>query len=323
LLAATLAILVALAAPAWSPARAAADTLPDRLSDADFWALSQALSEPDGDFRSDNLVSNEIYFQSQLSALVARTKPGGVYLGVGPEQNFTYIAALRPKMVFITDIRRGNLHTQLMYKALFELSADRAEFVSRLFSKPRPPSLTKDSTALEIMDANYVDTSGTVVFEKNASDIIDLLTVRHELPLSPADRTAIIQDIYYNFYWFGPALTYGSSSANRGRGNFVTFHDLMVSTDNAGVERSFLASEEHFRILKDLHARNLIVPVVGDLAGPTMVRADYRPMRRRSDWTGWAAATDSMPRSLRRGSTAGRSLQPLGPGRRSVGGDSP
>ena len=67
-----------------------------------------------------------------------------MYLGVGPEQNFTYIAAMRPRMAFITDIRRGNLHLQLMYKALFELSADRAEFVSRLFTKPRPAGLTRN-----------------------------------------------------------------------------------------------------------------------------------------------------------------------------------
>ena len=71
-------------------------------------------------------------------------RPGGVYLGVGPEQNFTYIAALKPKMVFITDIRRGNLHMHLMYKALFEMSADRAEFVSRLFTKQRPAGLTDE-----------------------------------------------------------------------------------------------------------------------------------------------------------------------------------
>ena len=32
---------------------------------------------------------------------------GGVYIGVGPEQNFTYIAA-RPEMAFIVDIRREN-----------------------------------------------------------------------------------------------------------------------------------------------------------------------------------------------------------------------
>ena len=62
-------------------------------------------------------------------------KPSGVYLGVGPEQNFTYIAAIRPRIAFITDIRRGNLHLHLMYKALFELSANRADFVARLFNR--------------------------------------------------------------------------------------------------------------------------------------------------------------------------------------------
>ena len=56
---------------------------------------------------------------------------------MGPEQNFTYIAALEALIAFVIDIRRGNLHLQLMYKALFELSADRAEFFSRLFTKPR------------------------------------------------------------------------------------------------------------------------------------------------------------------------------------------
>ena len=108
---------------------AAADTLPAKLSDDELWKLSQELSEPDGYFRSDNLLSNEMWLQWVIPDLLARTKPGGVYLGVGPEQNFTYISALKPKMVFITDIRRGNLHTQMMYKALFEMSADRAEFI--------------------------------------------------------------------------------------------------------------------------------------------------------------------------------------------------
>jgi hypothetical protein len=107
--------------------------LPTSLTNAEYWNLIRDLSEPDGNFRSDNLVSNEIYFQTIIPALTAETKPDRVYLGVGPEQNFTYIAALKPRMVFIIDVRRGNLHTQLMYKALFELSKDRADFVSRLF----------------------------------------------------------------------------------------------------------------------------------------------------------------------------------------------
>src|SRR5678809_849042 len=96
--------------------------------------------------RSDTLASNELVFARVVPDLIARTKPSGVYLGVGPEQNFTYIAAIRPKIAFIPDIRRGNLDLQLMYKALFELSADRADFVSRLFSRKRPAGLRPGSS---------------------------------------------------------------------------------------------------------------------------------------------------------------------------------
>ena len=263
------------------PVQAAAgiDTLPDRLTDQQFWQLVEDLSEPNGYFRSDNLVSNEIYFQSMLDDLLARSTQRGVYLGVGPEQNFTYITALEPKMVFITDVRRGNLWTQLMYKALFELSADRAEFVSRLFTKPRPDGLDEDSTASEIINAFWdpsVVTSASDVYERNAKDIVDLLTVTHALPLAEQDIRGIIDSVYYNFYWFGPSITYSSSStSNGGRrgGNFVNWADLMIATDDAGVERSFLASKEHFQFMKNLESRNLVVPIVGNFGGKTALRA--------------------------------------------------
>src|ERR1700681_942501 len=130
--------------------------LPARLTDQEFWTLIGELSEPGGTFRSDNLLSNEGRFQFVIPDLIEIAKPGGVYLGVGPEQNFTYIAATRPAIAFIVDIRRGNLDLHLMYKALFELSADRAEFVSSLFSKPRPPGLDARATARQLFDA-YAD----------------------------------------------------------------------------------------------------------------------------------------------------------------------
>ena len=129
--------------------------LPARLTDQEFWRLSEGLSEPSGYFQSDNLLSNEMVFARIVPDLVARTKPGGVYMGVGPEQNFTYIAVMKPRIAFITDIRRGNLHLQLMYKALFELSADRAEFVSRLFTKPRARGLSATTTVTELMNAYW------------------------------------------------------------------------------------------------------------------------------------------------------------------------
>src|SRR6266478_4225505 len=109
--------------------------------------LSSELSESNGSFRSDNLLSNEVWLQYVIPALTEVAKPGRAYMGVGPEQNFTYIVALQPKMAFIVDVRRGNLDLHLMYKALFEMSADRAEFVSRLFSKARPRGGSLDGTA--------------------------------------------------------------------------------------------------------------------------------------------------------------------------------
>ena len=95
---------------------AAAASLPSRLSDQEFWRLSSESSEPDGSFRSDNLLSNELGFQFVVPDLTKATKPGRVYMGVGPEQNFTYIVATKPAMAIIVDIRRGNLDLQLMYK---------------------------------------------------------------------------------------------------------------------------------------------------------------------------------------------------------------
>ena len=100
-------------------------------------ALSQSSSEPGGYFRSadiTNLTSNELLVPARDSrSHDARRSRARVYLGVGPEQNFTYMAATKPGMAIIFDIRRGNLDMQLMYKAIFELATDRADFVSMLF----------------------------------------------------------------------------------------------------------------------------------------------------------------------------------------------
>ena len=114
-------------------------TLPAALTDEQFWHLSTSFSEPAGAFpHSDNLVSNETHFVHAVRMLHPME---GVYIGVGPEQNFSYIAKLRPAMAFILDIRQENRSLHLMYKALFEMSADRADFVSRLFSRERPAGL--------------------------------------------------------------------------------------------------------------------------------------------------------------------------------------
>ena len=137
-----------------------ASPVPSQLTDQQFWSLSRDSSEEDGFFRSDNLLSNETTFQYIIPDLLKMAKQGRVYMGVGPEQNFTYIAALKPAMAVIVDIRHGNLDVHLMYKALFEIAKDRAEFVSLLFSRKRPDGLTAQSSARQIFSA-YLGADGS------------------------------------------------------------------------------------------------------------------------------------------------------------------
>jgi hypothetical protein len=255
----------------------AAATLPARLGDQEFWRLVSESSEPDGVFRSDNLLSNELGFQFVVPELARTAKPGRVYMGVGPEQNFTYIVATKPAMAFIVDIRRGNLDLQLMYKALFELSADRAEFVSRLFSRRRPDGLSAKSTSLDMFGAFLTVATSTEMFNENLHAIDDLLVKKHGFALSNEDLEGI-KYVYNAFFVYGPKIQY-SSTSSFGGAQQPNYADLMTAADRSGVEHSYLATEDNFQFMKDLEARNMIVPVVGNFGGPKAIRAVGRYLK--------------------------------------------
>jgi hypothetical protein len=147
------------------------------------------MSEPDGYFLSENFVSNEVSFQDVVPSLQRSLTRDGVYLGVGPEQNFTYIANLGPRMAVIFDIRRQNAMQHLMYKALFELSPTRAEFVSRLFSRPSVARLGREIAVQALFDSAAVAAEVIPPTTPSAS-IVKLLTRKHGfgLAISRIDR---------------------------------------------------------------------------------------------------------------------------------------
>jgi hypothetical protein len=255
-----------------------AEPLPTTLTDREFWSLTQQLSERNGYFISrsgspDNLLSNEMEVSTVAAALARQVPPSGVYLGVGPEQNFTYIAAIAPRIAFITDIRRGNLDLHLLYKALFEMSANRSELLARLFSRKPVTTLPRTSSAAQLMSAcaNAAPVDETT-FAANLQAVVDLLTNKHGFALTPDDRVSI-DHVYRSFYRFGPGIDY-TSSINGRSGRFNNYAALMASVDSqSGDERGFLATEENFALVKTMESRNLIVPVVGDFAGPKALRS--------------------------------------------------
>jgi hypothetical protein len=251
----------------------AASGLPTRLTDRDFWRLSADLSEPDGTFRSDNLVSNEVWLQHVIPDLLKTVRPGRVYLGVGPEQNFTYIAALKPAMAFVIDIRRGNLALHLMYKALFEVSANRAEFVSRLFSRKPANGLTEKSTAAEMFEALHGVAASQTLHDETLKVIHRQLVTAHGFALSDQDWSEV-EYAFDAFSTFGPRIHYLSTGTDSYGGSLLpTYSELMAATDADGVAHSYLSTEERFRFMKDFESSNLLVPVVGNFVGPKAIRA--------------------------------------------------
>jgi len=249
----------------------ATEPLPERLSDREFWQAVTEFSEPGGFFRSDNFVSNETAFQFVLKGL-QKTKPGGVYLGVGPDQNFTYIVSLRPKLAVIFDIRHQNAMQHLMYKALIEMSSDRADFLSKLFSRKRPEKIGSKSTAEELFAAFEGVEPEREVFFRNLQAIKHQLKEVHGFKLNAEDETSI-QYVYNSFYFGGPDLTYNGVGSGFNRSRMPSYAELMELTDEEGTNRSYMGSEENFKVLQDYEKRNLIVPVVGDFAGPKAIRA--------------------------------------------------
>jgi hypothetical protein len=246
--------------------------LPSEISDKDFWRMIVDLSEPGGTYPYENFVSNELQYQDVVPALKATTKPGGVYIGVGPEQNFTYAAVLKSKLAFVIDIRRQNMVELLMYKALFDMSPNRADFVSNLFSRVRPAGLDSKTTSAALFAAYESAKVDSDLLAKNLQAIKSYMT-KHGYQLTSEDF-GNIEKIYQVFSRGGPGINYAfaSPSPPGGPPAEATYSRLMNTTDITGRNSSFLATEENYLVVREMQQKNLIVPLVGDFAGPAVIR---------------------------------------------------
>lgn len=241
----------------------AAETLPAEISDAEYWKMISEFSEPGGYFQNV-VTSNELSYQYVLPELIQRNRFGGAYFGVGPEQNFTYMAALQPKIAFIFDIRRDMMLEHLMYKGIFEMSANRVEFVSNLFSRRAPEQLTADSSVQAIFRDFAKVPFDVKLAEKVLNELLARLKTRHRFPLAAEDEKGI-REIYVTFVREG-VVNFYSSFLSPG------YARLMTGTDGAGKNWSYLAANESYDRIRAMHQKNLIIPVVGDFAGPKAIR---------------------------------------------------
>ena len=272
---------IALRAPALLLGVLLAVGAPARAQQADtaFAGLVVRLSEPGGFFFSDNLVSNETSYLHPIPALEQQT-PGGVYVGVGPEQNFSYIAALRPVRAFIIDIRRDNLLLQLLFKAAFELSRNRLEYLCYVYGRPIPVDVA-DATdrpledVITRFDQLPADSVPTARQERRLWDRIQ----GYGVPLSEADLTTL-RRFHAEFVSYGLDIRF-SSYGRRPFPIFPSNRDLYLARDRSGRQASYLASEDRFRVVQRLEREDGLVPLVGNLAGTDAMGALARYLTER------------------------------------------
>jgi hypothetical protein len=233
---------------------------------AGFAAQIAELSEPPGYFDTDNLISNERSYLDVVPALRALPQ-GGAYIGVGPDQNFTYIAATRPVIAFIVDVRRDNLLLHLLFKALFQLSASRGEYLALLFGRAPPvDSSTPNGAALEHLVRHVESARVDRGFVARMRVRVEKTIAAFGVPLAKADWSTIAS-FHDRFIEAGLDLQF-QSTGRPPQSHYPTYRELLLARDASGTHASYLGSDEAFLFVKGLQARDLVVPVVGDLSGP-------------------------------------------------------
>ncbi|HEY0970938.1 MAG TPA: hypothetical protein VGE02_08210 [Gemmatimonadales bacterium] len=250
------------------------------LSDTSFAGTVARLSEPGGYFDSDNLVSNETAYLHALGPLRALGTRGGAYLGVGPEQNFSYIAALRPEIAYVIDVRRDNLLQHLLYKSLFALARNRAEYLLLLTGRAVPEEVERhDGRPLEELVALTDSLPFDAAAHALARERVAAAARATGVQLSDADLATMAR-IHDAFAHQGLDLRF-TSHDRPPRAYYPTLRQLLLASDREGRMSSYLADEERFRFLQRLQREDRVIPVVGDLAGPHALAAIGEDMARR------------------------------------------
>ena len=250
-------------------------------SPGSFAAQIADLSEPGGYFDTDNLISNERSYLRVLPELARRNVRGGAYIGVGPDQNFSYIAEIRPSIAFIIDVRRDNMLLHLLFKALFAEARTRVEYLALLFGRATPDDVERWKGAPIEQIASAVEQQPLRqpldVFRKH----VDATVKSFGVPLSAADFGPI--DRFHRRFIEEKFELRFHSTDRPPQLYYPTYRDLLLETDGERHQRNYLASENSFQFVKALQARDRVIPVIGNIAGPAAMAAVARAIAARGE----------------------------------------
>ena len=218
--------------------------------------------------RPEYLISNETAYLNVIPHIRPLAEQGGVYIGVGPDQNYTYIAAVRPSFSFIVDYRRENQLLHFLLKALFEMAGTRQEYLSLLFSKPMGRNLVDRSPSLDYLVEYFSRVEGDERFyQENLSRVLSCIQAYREK--FSIEDIRMIEVMYERFYLKHLDLRFRSDLITWQDWPYPAYRDFLLATDQEGRNRNFLNDDKAFILVKERHRTNRIIPIPGDFTGKT------------------------------------------------------
>jgi hypothetical protein len=170
------------------------------------------------------------------------------------------------------DIRRDNMLMHLLFKALFERSRNRYEYLLRWMGRPVPQDVGSwTDRPIEAILAHVDSLAPDDAVAQAETRALLAAVSRYGIPLSAVD-SATIARFHGEFARSGLEIRF-TSSGRSPRYYYPTLRQLILERDLEGTQANYLTTPERWDFLKDLQTRNRIIPVVGNLAGSKALAA--------------------------------------------------
>lgn len=230
-----------------------------------FFELLKWLDEPPtGPSSADNLMTNEDSLASVMDQIRSESPPGTVFLGVGPDQNYTFIATARPIEAYLLDYRKKNQLLHLMHLALIAKSPNRIDYLENYWARRvkvgliSPPNDDHSKTTEKLLLLFRRSELDQQFLAQNIGDVMSELLNSQFLDANEIEEVGRIQK---RLAGPGPEARFLALKM------YPTIASLISMKTRAGKPGHWLAGDDYYQEVRELCFQQKIYPVVGDWSG--------------------------------------------------------
>jgi hypothetical protein len=240
----------------------------EKASTPRFDELVAKLSEKGGYFDTDNLISNEAAYIQVVPHLAP---VGGVYIGVGPEQNFHYIGRLRPSWAFIVDVRRDNMLHHLLLNAILVKAKTPFEYLCLLFSRKCDEEAPPGAPFADMVAAVERSEPDEALYHRNLVEVMRHVHEDLRVLLEERDEK-VLEFIYRSFFEEQLDLRF-KSHGRPPMPYHPSYRGLLLAQGVDDEPAHFLSRPDDYDYVRRLAVEGRLIPVVGDFSGSHALRA--------------------------------------------------